>query len=88
MNNIQCINHLALATPLAAHIEQVPVSLLIGATDSVTYLGGEKVPASAKYPCRRQFLARQKMAAMVGVEAEEIKPRCTMGDFATLAAQG
>lgn len=84
MNNVQCANELALSTSLAAHVNMVPVTLLIGKTDSVTYLGGEKVPTTEKYPCRRQFIARQKAAALVGVAPEEITPRCTLGDFAAL----
>lgn len=67
----EVIQALGRQTRNAAFVECLPVSLLFGDT-STTYLGGEAVPPSAKYPTRAQFKIRAKVAALVG---------CSMGDF-------
>ena len=80
MNNIQCINELALKTPTAAHVQCLPVTLLFG-NDSATFMGGDMVPASYDYPTRAQWKRRQEITAMVEAQSAH-----TLGDLEEIEA--
>ncbi len=81
MNTIQCRNQLATQTMFAAHVAQLPVTLLGVKGTSTTFLGGQVVPASEKYPSREQYMRHQEIVAMV----ESQSGACSdMGDFSEL----